>query len=151
MDMVAHVGMLVAGDHADTRDGVVDADVERFDEGVEARRIAELPALPAGLGGVVLVEEEGSVCHEGAIAGPPTLVIPAKARNPAPTGLAAAKPRRSGSALPTCRPCSPVSPAASLLACRLHRTRSTSIFLISAIALAGFNPLGHTLAQFMIV
>ena len=29
--------------------------------------------------------------------------------------------------------------------------RSTSIFLVSAIALAGLSPLGHTLAQFMIV
>lgn len=30
-------------------------------------------------------------------------------------------------------------------------TRSTIIFLISAIALAGFNPFGQTWAQFMIV
>ena len=30
-------------------------------------------------------------------------------------------------------------------------TRSTSIALISPIAWAGFNPLGHTWAQFMIV
>lgn len=30
-------------------------------------------------------------------------------------------------------------------------TRSTIIFLISAIALAGFNPFGQVLAQFMIV
>ena len=39
---------------------------------------------------------------------------------------------------------------------RLYRTnrqiaRSTSIFLVSAIALAGLRPLGQTLAQFMIV
>ncbi len=34
---------------------------------------------------------------------------------------------------------------------RAQTTRSTIIFLISAIALAGFNPLGQVLAQFMIV
>src|SRR3546814_1867662 len=33
---------------------------------------------------------------------------------------------------------------------RTYRTRSASIVLISAIALAGFNPLGQTFAQFMI-
>ena len=32
-----------------------------------------------------------------------------------------------------------------------YTTRSTIIFLISEIALAGFNPLGQVLAQFMIV
>ncbi len=32
-----------------------------------------------------------------------------------------------------------------------HTTRSTIIFLISEIALAGFSPLGQVLAQFMIV
>ena len=32
-----------------------------------------------------------------------------------------------------------------------HTTRSTIIFLISAIAFAGFSPLGQVLAQFMIV
>jgi hypothetical protein len=34
---------------------------------------------------------------------------------------------------------------------RPHTTRSTIIFLISAIALAGFSPLGQVLAQFMMV
>jgi hypothetical protein len=32
-----------------------------------------------------------------------------------------------------------------------HTRRSTIIFLISAIALAGFNPFGQVLVQFMIV
>ncbi len=32
-----------------------------------------------------------------------------------------------------------------------YTTRSTIIFLISAIALAGFSPLGQVLAQFMMV
>ncbi len=32
-----------------------------------------------------------------------------------------------------------------------YTTRSTIIFLISAMALAGFSPLGQVLAQFMIV
>src|SRR5206468_1375221 len=33
----------------------------------------------------------------------------------------------------------------------VHAVRSAIIFLVSAIALAGLRPLGHTLAQFMIV
>ena len=32
-----------------------------------------------------------------------------------------------------------------------HTSRAIIIFLISAMALAGFRPFGHTLAQFMIV
>jgi hypothetical protein len=41
---------------------------------------------------------------------------------------------------------------AGVTRCRARQTaRSSSIFLVSAIALAGFKPFGQALAQFMIV
>jgi len=49
------------------------------------------------------------------------------------------------------RPGEAVSPGQFQRAGNIYTRRSTIIFLISAIALAGFSPFGHALEQFMMV
>lgn len=50
-----------------------------------------------------------------------------------------------------CGPNLPVTARGDAPGVRRHTWRSTIIFLIEAIALAGFRPFGQVLAQFMMV